>query len=232
MPAGMYIAYSGASTAQAQLEIIANNVANSSTTGFLRDQTIFDTVLGAAMPFAGMAGTQLDLSPGTHQLTKNPLHVAIDGPGFFVTLDGSGNEAYTRRGDFRLNAQGELVLPGGQPIMGNGGALRIPAGANPSFRSDGTLVDGDQIYGRLRIVTFEDPSQLSKIGGSMISAGAEAAPTDLGEPHVNVGFIEGSNVNLAGEMVALIQASRTFEAALQSLRIGDEMTGSLIQAQL
>ncbi|MFQ5513745.1 MAG: flagellar hook-basal body protein [Myxococcota bacterium] len=232
MPTGLYISYSGAVAAQAQLEVIANNVANASTSGFRRDQTIFDTVLGAAMPFSRAAGGQIDLAPGTHQLTKNPLHAAIDGEGFFVVQDASGRELYTRRGDFRLNANRELVLPNGLAVQGTGGQLAIPSGSVASFRDDGTLMTELGPIGKLRIVTFNDPSGLRKRGGSLIEADPSAAPRDLDRAKIGVGFVEASNVNLAGEMVALIQATRSFEASLQSLRLGDEMTQSLIQAQL
>jgi flagellar basal body rod protein FlgG len=231
MSTGMYIAYSGASSAQAQLDVIANNVANASTTGFRRDQTLFDTVLGAAMPFARVADGQVDLAPGTHQLTKNPLNAAIDGEGFFVVQDGSGTEFYTRRGDFRINPAGELVLPNGLAVMGSGGSLTIPAGTTPRFLGDGTLTTEHGPIGRLRIVTFEDPSALSKAGGSLIAATPGAGVQDVETPRIGAGFVEASNVNLAGEMVALIQASRSFEASLQSIRVNDEMTQTLIQAQ-
>lgn len=231
MSVGLYVAYTGAVAAQDQLDVIANNVANASTTGFRRDQTIFDTVLAAAMPFVQVGSGQLDLSPGSHQLTKNPLHAAIDGDGFFVVEDPQGREVYTRRGDFRVNAQGQLVLPGGLAVLGQGGALTIPPGTSADLRGDGTLMTPDGPIGRLRLVRFAEPSELYKIGGNLIASGPAAGPEDVENVRVSVGFVERSNVNLAAEMVALIQVTRAFEASIQSIRINDTLTQRLIQAQ-
>ena len=229
MSSGTYIAYSGAVAAQAQLDVVANNVANVSTSGYRRDQTLFDTIL-AGVPFAGAGQAQIDLSPGTHQLTKNPLNAAIDGKGFFVVQDESGTELYTRRGDFRLNAARELTLPNGMVVMGKGGALAIPQGTTPQLMNDGTLMTEHGPIGQLRIVEFADPAGLSKMGASLIAASPEAGLTDVSNPRVAAGFVEASNVSLAAEMVALLEATRAFEAALKSLKVTDEMTGSLIQA--
>jgi flagellar basal-body rod protein FlgF len=231
MPTGIYIAYTGATSAQAQLDVIANNVANASTAGYRRDQALFGTVLGAAMPFAQAESGQIDLAPGTHQLTKNPLNAAIGGDGFFVVQDAEGNELFTRRGDFRLNAEGQLVLPNGLPVLGQSGALAIPAGSRAELRGDGTLATENGPIGRLRIVRFAEPAELRKVGGSLIAAGPNAGLEEVDNPPINVGFVEGSNVNLAAEMVALIQATRSFEASMKSLRINDELTQKLIQAQ-
>jgi len=231
MPTGIYIAYTGAISAQAQLDVIANNVANASTAGYRRDQALFDTVLGAAMPFAQAESGQIDLAPGTHQLTKNPLNAAIGGDGFFVVQDAEGNELFTRRGDFRLNAEGQLVLPNGLPVLGQSGALAIPPGSRAELRGDGTLATENGPIGRLRIVRFAEPAELRKVGGSLIAAGPNAGLEELDNPPIHVGFVEGSNVNLSAEMVALIQATRSFEASMKSLRINDELTQKLIQAQ-
>ena len=187
-----YVGFSGVDAAQQRLEIIANNVANSSTAGYRRDQTIFDTVLGGKMPFAHVAGTQLDLSPGSHQMTKNPLNAAIDGKGFFVVQDADGNEAYTRRGDFELNAQKELVLPNGMRVMGKGGTISVPAGTHPVIQNDGSITTEHGRIGQLRIVEFEDPSQLAKAGGSLITAGPDAGLQDVPYGRVAGGFVEMS----------------------------------------
>ncbi len=230
MPTGIYIAYTGATAAQAQLDVIANNVANASTTGYRRDQALFDTVLGAAMPFARTQSGQIDLSPGTHQPTNNPLHAAIDGDGFFVVQDAQGNELFTRRGDFRLNAAGELVLPNGLPVLGQSGTLAVPPGSRAELRGDGTLTTQSGPVGRLRVVRFAEPAALSKVGESLIAAGPTAGQEELDRPRVAVGFVEGSNVNLTAEMVALTLATRSFEATMQALRINDELTQRMIQA--
>jgi flagellar basal-body rod protein FlgG len=231
MPSGIYTAYSGALSSQSHLEVIASNIANVSTTGFRRDLTQFDTVLGAAVPFSRAAAGHVDLTRGTHRLTGDPLNVAIDGEGFFVIEDGNGNELYTRRGDFRLDARGRVVLPDGNAVMGAGGSLSVQPGSVAEFLPDGTLIANGQSVGRLRVVRFDEPAALAKVGASLLSAGEAAGAEDVIKASLAPGFIEGSNVSLAAEMVALIQAQRSFEAAMKSLRINDELTQRMIQSQ-
>jgi flagellar basal-body rod protein FlgF len=231
MSAGLYVGFAGAAASKAQLESIANNVANVSTSGFRRDETRFDTVVAAALSFARVPETRIDLSPGTHRLTGNPLNAAIDGGGFFAVQGAEGAEFYTRRGDFRLDAQGRLVLPNGMPVLGQNGELAVPPGASAQLAADGTLSADGSPVGRLRVVKFEDPTALSKAGQSLIAASEAAGVTDVENPRVAIGFVEGSNVNVAAEMVALIQTSRAFEAAMRSISINDELTQSLIQIQ-
>jgi flagellar basal-body rod protein FlgF len=214
----------------AQLEVIANNIANASTSGYRRDRTHFDTVLAAAMPYASVVEGSIDLTPGTPRLTGEPLHAALDGEGFFVVEGEGGEPLYTRRGDFRLNAQGQLVLPNGRPVLGEGGPLAVPPGQAASLRTDGTLETNDGPLGRLRIVRFADPGALEKVGNSLIRALPAAVPETLDTARVAVGFVEGANVNLQAELANLIQTSRSFEAAMKSLQTEDQLTQSLLEA--
>ena len=227
----MYVAYTGAVSNQAELEIIANNIANAGTTGYRRDQTQFGTILSAAMPFVTTQPGPMDMSPGAHQLTKNPLHAAIDGDGFFAVQREDGSEFYTRAGNFRLNAAGELTLANGLRILGEGGSLTVPSGEAARLQGDGSLVTNKGELGRLKIVRFQNPADLRKIGQGLIAAGPGAGLEEVQNKRIAVGFLEASNVNLAAEMVAMMQASRSFEAAMRSVRINDELTQRLIQAQ-
>ena len=231
MSGGIYTSLSGASANLEQIELIANNIANVSTAGFRRDQLRFDTVLGASLHFARAAGASVDLSPGTSQLSTSPLHAAIDGDGFFVIQSNDGRELYTRRGDFKVGPNGVLQLPNGTPVLGGGGPIQIPPGAIAELRPDGTVVASGAAVGKLRVVRFDAPEVLGKGGGSAIEAWPEAQPQPVEKPRLAVGFVEDSNVDLSGELVALIVAQRSFEASVNSLRINDELTQGLIQAQ-
>ena len=143
MPGGIYVAYTGAAAEFAQLEVIANNIANSSTAGFRRDRTVFDTVLAAAMPYASVSDGTIDLSPGTPRLTGDPLHGSLDGEGFFVVEGEGGEPLYTRRGDFRLDASGRLVLPNGRLVLGAGGPITVSPGQPANLRGDGSIETGE-----------------------------------------------------------------------------------------
>ncbi len=229
MSAGLYTSLSGALANIDHVESIANNVANSDTTGFKRHQIRFDTVLGAALPFARTAETRVDTSPGTSRLSGNPLHASIDGRGFFVVEGENGQEVYTRRGDFRLTATGELTLPNGQPVLGTAGRITLPQDADVALGSDGSVAVNGTIVARLRIVEFDSPEFLEKAGDSTVRAPAEAGLQESENPRIAPGFVETSNVSLSAELVNLILAQRSFEASMNSLRINDELTQTLIR---
>jgi flagellar basal-body rod protein FlgF len=229
--AGIYTSYSGAVANAQELEVIANNIANSGTAGFKRDHVRFDTVLGAALPFARAPEDRIDLAPGPTRLTGNPLNAAIGGKGFFVYQGENGQELYTRRGDFTLNVGGVLSLPNGQPVLGQGGPIEVPEGTTPQLRGDGSLVADGNVIGKLRIVEFADATGIIKAGNSGIAAVPGVVPTEVENAKIAVGHVEDSNVNLAAELVGMIQAQRSFEASMNSLLANDELTDSLIQSQ-
>lgn len=231
MGSGSYVAYTGALANQLALDVIANNVANISTSGFRRDNTIFDSQLGARLHFASAESSRIDLSPGQQQLTGSPLNAAIAGEGFFAVLMPDGQQFYTRRGDFRQEESGMLVLPGGLPVLGVGGPIQVPAGTGAQISGDGTVYADGQPYGRLRVVEFDSHEQLVKEGESLIRATESASLREIVHPRLAVGYVEASNVNLAAEMVSLITASRSFEAAVRSMTIQDELTARLISSQ-
>lgn len=230
MGVGTYVAYSGAVSNQQRLEIIANNLANAATAGFRRDTTVFSTELGARLQHANVEASTVDLTPGSQQMTGNPLHAAIDGDGLFAVQGEDGQEYYTRRGDFRLDARNQLVLPNGMPVLGAGGAIVVPPGVEAGFTTSGALRAGDRTLGQLRIVEIA-AADLQKRGDSLLGIRPGAEAKDAPYPRVAPGHSEASNVNVAGEMVALIEASRTFEASMRSLRIHDELTSRLISSQ-
>jgi flagellar basal-body rod protein FlgF len=231
MSNGAYVAFTGAAAGLAALEVIANNVANAGTPGFRRDEVLFNAMLGGELAFAQASGTTVDLTGAPLRPTESPLHAAVLGDGFFVVQGADGAELLTRRGDFRLDAEGRLVLPGGLAVVGSSGTLTVPAGTQGRLEADGTLYADGSAVGKLRIARVEDPSTLGKHGDLLLVPSPKSPPVDVEVPQIAVGSVEESNVNVAAEMVALIQASRSFEAAMQSLRVSDDLTQRLIQTQ-
>ncbi len=227
---GLYVAFSGIEAELAELESIANNIANANTTGFRRDRTTFDTVLAAAMPFASLQGGSFDLTPGAAQLTGNPLQAALEGDNAFFAIEGEGGEVlYTRRGDFRLNAAGELILPNGRAVLGQGGPITVPVGLAVQIRADGQVETEEGPAGRLKVVQFADPAGLEKVGASLIRALPTAEPQPVDQVRLAVGFVEQSNVSLPAEIANLTYTARAFEAAMKSVKIQDELTKSVVE---
>jgi flagellar basal body rod protein FlgG len=230
MSGGIYASLSGAIASLRDVEVIANNVANVDTAGFRRDQTQFQTILGAALGFASADTGRIDLRAGAARPTQSPLHAAIEGDGFFVVATSAG-ERYTRRGDFVLSASGVLSLPSGEPVLGTAGPIQIPPNVPVSLASDGSVVGPGGVLGQLRIVRFDGPEALAKAGLSTLAARDGAQPQSVATPQLAVGHVETSNVNLSGELVSLILAQRSVEASMNALRVNDEMTQALIQVQ-
>ena len=120
---------------QRSMDIVANNVANSSTTGFKREGIMFDTLLSRpksdeSIDFVVDRATYRDASSGPVTMTGNPLDLAIQGPGYFPVQTPEGTR-YTRAGTFQLNTDGVIVDMAGDPLLGQGGqSITIPIDNN------------------------------------------------------------------------------------------------------
>ncbi len=225
---GIYIALSGALLKQAQLEVITQNIANANTVGYKKDSIAFKDYLmpqdvtgsesdGRVMSVLSEVST--DFSNGVAVRTGNPLDVTLEGDGFFA-LEG---DRFTRRGDFKTDAEGNLITQDGLKVQGSGGSIQLPEGtvaiaADGSIEVDGVLID------TLRIVAFSDPGALTKAGNGVFTA------TGPGEPAgatVQQGYLETSNVSAVGEMVRMIQSLREFESYHKMIQAFDEATAKV-----
>ena len=233
----IYTALSGALANDRRQEICANNLANINSGGFRRDvsifATVYDRVSGANRPptgdkpvaeynaFAVHAGNWIDFHEGAMQDTGNPLDIAISGEAFFVLQrPADGKLYYTRDGHFRLNEQRELVAANGDKVMAAGEEnlpLRL-AGDNPGGAGDikfgkmGDVVVDGQPVGSLRLVTFDDPQGLEKLGTAGFVETRASGPPRPAEAEVFQGVRELSNVNVLEEMVNMIEVARQYEA--------------------
>lgn len=221
-----------------QLSVVANNLANMNTTGFKSQRLLFEEYL---MPVAEASsferpdqkysyvldyGASSDFEAGAISLTQNTFDVAIEGEGFFVVGDPEG-ERYTRNGAFHLDATGQLVTADGRPVMGDGGPLVFTADdGDVTIAEDGTVSTELGVKGRLRVVRFEDPQTLERVGDNLFAGEAPLAAESV---RVQQGAIEKSNVSGVVEMTRMIEVTRNYTTVSKMLSDGDELLRKAIE---
>lgn len=236
MSGTIYKAASGALLQQMRLDMFSNNLANVNTAGYKADIPPFslDTIQMQEVEDAGDESevppmmSRSDFSSGPMVRTNNPLDVAIIGKGFFEIQAPEGTR-YTRKGTFTVNKQGELSTHEGYPVLGQGGPIRIEGSKIEISDKGDVLVDGDQVSS-LKVVDFEDTSQLRKEGNTLFVAEAGARPTPMADGTVQLsqGFFEQSNVNAIRTMTEIIETMRAFETYQRIIRASDDTTAKSI----
>lgn len=212
------------------LRVIGNNVANMDTVAYRREIAVtrpsFEQATDDARAALGRALTMesmFDQRPGTLKSSIEPLHLALEGPGFFVVETGQG-EALTRRGDFRLDSDGQLVTQDGHAVLGSQGTIQVKG--TPVIDPDGTVRVGGEAVAQLRIAQVAAESKLTSLGADLYSA-TQLPDADL-SARVRQGFLETSNVESVQEMVRLIETMRHFETTQRFVRGYDDMVGKAI----
>jgi len=229
----LYTAANGAARVLEQQSVISNNMANVATTGFREQLAIYRSVPVA--PQAGELPTRVATAastPGSHfrqgnmAETGHALDAAIAGSGWFAVRTPQGGEAYTRAGEFAVDAQNQLVTQSGLPVLSaDGQPIQVPERGSITFATDGqisALGAGDnprdiQLIAQLKLVN-PPANQLQRGGDGLFRlAQGQAAPAD---PTVKIapGFVEQSNVNPASAMVAMIANARQFELQMQVIK--------------
>ena len=211
------------------MEIIANNLANTSTSGFKREAPVFEelmvsvddeTVGTTEVSFVRDWGVLRDMTEGPLQQTGSPLDVAVEGMGFLVVRTAEG-ERYTRDGHLKLDAQGRLVTSDGNPVLSDGGEITIPPGANDiKIAQDGTVSTAQGVAGRLRVVSAP-LGAMKKEGKNLYTADETPSPAE--NARVLQGLIERSNVEPVVEMTKMIEVLRAYQHATETLNATDEL---------
>ncbi len=224
----IYASMSAASAAWTQLEVVANNLANSSTAGFKEQRVSFD--LEGAMDDP-LADVYVSADLATANFSDGPLvhdnvetHMALRGKGFFLAGEG-GNQVLVRSGSFQMDGEGFLVTSGGLKVQGQGGSIQLLPGEKLTVASDGTILDQEgQELDRLQIVSA---AELSPLGGT--SWRADGAVYEVEGVEVVQGALEGSNTDPMRSMTELMEASRYFEAYQKAMQTSDQLDGQLNQ---
>jgi flagellar basal-body rod protein FlgF len=215
------------------LRTIAHNIANAESVAYRRAIPVaragadfgFDLERMSLETGAPGFESAVDLRPGTLQSTGNPFDLAIEGAGFFVIGTATG-EAFARRGDFRLDALGYLVTQSGDPVLGTSGPLRVGT-EQPAIAADGTVRNGDEIVGRLRIVEPDAGARFAPTNTGELTL-TDGHVIDAGTSYVRQGFLETSNVQSVSEMVRLMEVMRWFEAGQRFVHGYDSMVEQAI----
>ena len=255
----LWIARTGLDAQQTQLDVISNNLANVSTNGFKRGRAVFEDLLYQTLRQPGAQSSQQTQIPtglqlgtgvrpvstariftqGNIQKTDSTLDVAIQGNGFFQVLLPDGTIGYTRDGSFQKDNQGQIVTADGYPVQPN---ITIPNNAlTVSIGSDGTVsitqagTAATTQIGSVQLATFINPGGLQSIGQNLfLETAASGTPTPNtpgtnGAGIVNQGYVETSNVNVAEELVTMIQTQRAYELNSKVVSTSDAMLGRLTQ---
>jgi len=254
MMRALSIASTGMAAQQMSVEVIANNLANVSTTGFKKSNWDFqdliyqtvtapgtDTGLGA-LPVGLQLGSGVravsvyrTFGQGDFVNTQNSLDLAIEGSGFFQVSLPDGSIAYTRAGAFKLDSEGSLVTSDGYPILPD---ISVPSDAQTINISPNGVVSVIQAgnsaptqVGTIELARFTNPSGLDSKGKNIFQITAASGEAVTGSPgqeglgSILQGSLEGSNVNIAEEMVNMIVAQRAYELNSKAIQTADDMMG-------
>jgi flagellar basal-body rod protein FlgF len=241
----IYTAMTGANAAASRQAVLSNNLANASTNGFRAELATYRAVPlrgdGATTRVFALEATAGYLDkPGPAMRTDRNLDAMTTGNSWFTVQGIDGNEAYTRNGHFEVSSDGTLLTGNGLTVLSNGGApITVPPGAQISIGRDGGISAkvGNQpanTIGRLKMVTptTEDPLKRGEDGLFRTLSGDPLNNDDLAQ--LQVGSLEGSNVNAIETMVGMIQTARQFEAQmrlLQTAESNDRSAGQLLGLQ-
>jgi flagellar basal-body rod protein FlgF len=213
-----------------QLDYVTNNLANASTPGFKAERLTFglqyeDVQSSLQGRPQELPKVRIDYAQGSHQKTDNSLDVALEGDGFFAVRTKEGI-AYTRRGNFGMNTDGELVTDAGDLVLGESGPIKIKGETVLIDRQGQISVDGNPA-GRLRIVHFGNMQNLVRTGNGLFADPGNAEPAKPESVEVASGYLELSNVNAIKEMVEMIDIQRSFETyqkVIQSISDQDKLS--------
>jgi len=248
---GLWSAASGMMAQKLTIDVIANNLANVNTTGFKKSRTDFQDLMyqsisqaGAVTATGGQVPTGIQVGMGTmpigiHKMfmqgdfegTQNEMDLAIEGRGFFKVISGE-DEMYTRAGNFKLDAEGNVVTPSGDKLEPE---LTVPESTvSVSIDSDGsvTIFDATGVgtaLGNIELYSFPNPAGLKSMGHNLLQAtdasgeAIAAMPGTEGMGTIVQGYVELSNVDVVEEMVGMITAQRAYEINSKAIKTADEM---------
>jgi flagellar basal-body rod protein FlgF len=231
----LYIAASGAKQNLNSLAIRGNNLANAATDGFKADmeQARSMQAFGEGLPTRVFAMTEIasqNFDDGALKTTDRDLDIAIEGKGWIAVQDADGNEAFTRRGNLNITANGTLETANGYMVMGDGGPITLPVPLEKvEIGRDGTITIKPQgapanaleDVDRIKLVNPANPD-ITKGKDGLFRRKDGQNEDAAGEVTIVSGALESSNVNTVGEMTSLINLQRQFEMQVKLMKKAEE----------
>ena len=238
MDNAIYVGLSRQMTLRRELDIIANNIANSDTAGFKVEDSMERTEAKAPprsspsdpIKFVLDDGVARDFTQGAMNQTSSPLDLAIEGQGFFK-VSTPGGERYTRDGRFTLDPTGKLTTQTGAAVLDDGGneITLDPTQGPVSIATDGTVSQGAIRAGKIGVVRFDDLGSLRKDGDNLFrnvsNQTAQAAP----DARVRQGMLEASNVKPIEQVTRMIEVSRAYESVTKLMADTADLSRTSIQ---
>jgi flagellar basal-body rod protein FlgG len=249
----LYTAATGMEAQQLKMDVIAHNLANSSTTGYKRNRAEFEDLLsetirspGAPTAQGGTPASPLQVGLGVRTVatnksfsqgdmlnTNNPLDLALEGSGFFRVQRANGEFAYTRAGNFRVDATGRIVTQDGDQVQPG---FTIPQDTTQvTIRQDGMILakvpgrEEPNELGQMDLALFANPEGLESLGNNLLTTTAASGepimvkPGEQGSAVVSQGFLEGANVKAVEEMIDMISTQRSYEMNSKVIQTADQM---------
>jgi flagellar basal-body rod protein FlgF len=219
------------------LDLVANNLANSSTSGYKTDgefNTLF-TSMSASDDDSGTSAVPMlqrqwtDFAPGLLEPTNNPLDFGISGKGFFV-VQGPSGPLYTRNGNFRFSTNGNLITTEGYPLLQeNGAPFRLDTAQEAEVTREGEIKQKGKSLGQIDIVDFQNSAGLSKFGSNYFLNTTGQAPEAAAGAQVYQGKLEGSNVSASHGAVRIVGLTRQFEMMQKAILLSNDMSKQAIE---
>jgi flagellar basal-body rod protein FlgF len=231
----LWVAMSGAKENMNAVAVRANNLANANTTGFRGDlqQARAMQAFGEGLPTRVFSMTESpgqNFASGAMQTTGRNLDVAIQDQGWIAVDDGNGNERYTRNGSLEVGTDGLLKNSTGQTVLGNNGPIFVPmpidnlaigANGNISIRPMGAPANAMEVIDRIKLVNPPNGNMEKGTDGLFKLKDDQQAFADA-NVKLEIGALEGSNVNSVEEMTHLIALQRQYEMNVKLMKTADE----------
>ena len=251
MVRGLYTAYTGMVNSQKRMDVVSNNLANATTTGYkkeglttqsfdemyalkIKDLTVghLNENIGSLSLGAKIGESYRDWSQGSFVSTESNYDFALSGKGFFnisfTNKAGETSTMYSRDGSFQMNQEGYLVTKDGDFVLGESGPIQLPTDIQKlevqptgEIYADGVYVD------TFALTDFEDYNYLEAYGEKLYRTGDGATQTDC-TATVNQGCTEASNINVVSEMIEMIGIAREYESGQKVINAVDEMLGKMV----